>query len=102
MHGGCQVGPWPTASVAACLSQRHKQGLLVHLHQESRKPCFLGWHLLVGVTEVLNLGLRELAQAQQPLTWGDLIAEGLPYLRSCEGQLAARVVQELPATAQGK
>ena len=59
--------------------------------------CWRRTDLVLRVYEVLDLGLRELAHAQQPCARRDLIAVGLPDLRGCKGQLAAIVVQEVPA-----
>jgi hypothetical protein len=56
-----------------------------------------GARLVVGVAEVLDLGLRELAHAQQARARRDLVAVGLPDLRGRERQLAAVVVQQVPA-----
>ena len=46
---------------------------------------------------MLDLGLRELAHAQQPRARRDLVAVRLPNLRGRKGQLAAVVVQQVPA-----
>ena len=54
-------------------------------------------NLVLRIHKVLDLCLRELPHAQQPCSRRDLIAVGLPDLRGCKGQLAAIVVQEVPA-----
>jgi len=46
---------------------------------------------------MLDLGLRELAHAQQARARRDLVAVRLPDLRGRERQLAAVVVQQVPA-----
>ena len=51
--------------------------------------------LVVGVHEMLNLRLRELAHAEQTLARRDLVAEGLADLRRRKGELAAVVVQQV-------
>jgi len=51
--------------------------------------------LVVRRAEVLDLGLSELAHAQQALLRADLVAERLAHLRHRERQLAAVVVQQV-------
>ena len=51
--------------------------------------------LVVGVDKVLDLGLRELAHAQQPRARRDLVAVAAADLRRREGQLAAVVVEQV-------
>lgn len=46
---------------------------------------------------MLDLGLRELAHAQQPLPRRDLVTVRLPDLRRRKRQLAAVKVQQVPA-----
>ena len=68
------------------------------MHMQGRfKTGLFFHHLVLGVHKVLDLGLRELAHAQQPRLGADLVAVGLPDLRGRERQLAAVVVQQVPA-----
>ena len=54
-------------------------------------------HLVVWVDKVLNLCLREFPHAQQTGPRGNLIPVRLADLGCCKWQLAAIVVQEVPA-----
>ena len=49
------------------------------------------------MAEVLNLSLGELPDSDQASPGRDFISVGLPNLRGCKGQLAAIVIQQVPA-----